>query len=67
METKFKETLKRLRISRHLSQQALAEQLGFKQPTIARWETGVLEVDLSTLVKIAQFFGVSTDKLLGLN
>ena len=67
MKLKFSERLKELRTARNMSQQAMAEFLNVKQPTIARWEKGLIEVDLLTLMKLAKYFGVTTDYLLGLS
>ena len=49
-----------------MSQKNLAKVFDVKQPTIADWERGVMETDFETLVKIAKFFNVRTDYLLGL-
>nr|UVY66451.1 MAG: Putative transcription regulator [Bacteriophage sp.]UWG22343.1 MAG: Putative transcription regulator [Bacteriophage sp.]UWG77015.1 MAG: Putative transcription regulator [Bacteriophage sp.] len=48
-----------------LSQLAFAKILGISQQTIGSWETGRTSPDLETLIKIASFFNVSTDYLLG--
>ena len=63
---KFKDRLKELRIEKELSQSKLAEKLGVDFRTISNWENGVRKPDIDTLVKIARFFDVSTDYLLGL-
>ena len=60
----FGKKLKELRIDKGLSQQKLGELLGFCNQTISFWESGSREPDLDTLVKIAHFFGVSSDELL---
>ena len=62
----FYKLLKTERIKKGLSQMALAKILGISQQTIGSWETGRTSPDLETLVKIAKFFNVSTDYLLGL-
>lgn len=59
---------KRLRLLReelNLKQTELAEQLKINRVTYNRYETGEREPDLETLKKIANFFNVSTDYLLG--
>jgi len=58
--------LKELRIEKGLTQQQLAEQLGYNQSMISFWEKEVNEPTESAIRKAAQFFGVSTDYLLGL-
>lgn len=62
----FKERLKELRIAESLSQTQLAKELKVNQRTISNWETGVRQPDFETLEKIAKFFSVSTDYLLGI-
>lgn len=63
----FYKLLKTERIKKGLSQMALAKILGISQQTIGSWETGRTSPDLETLVKIAKFFNVSTDYLLGIS
>ena len=63
--TDFPQTLKELRLERQLTQSALADLLIVNQRTISSWETGIREPDYEMLVKIAKFFDVTTDYLLG--
>jgi len=62
----FKERLKELRIEKKLSQKELALALSVSQRSISSWETGFRQPDFESLEKIAKFFGVSADYLLGL-
>lgn len=64
--TFFKERLKQLRLERQLSQSELAKNLGVSQRSISSWETGFRQPDFDTLERIARFFEVTTDYLLGL-
>ncbi len=57
--------LKTLRISRHLSQLKLALDLNMNQNSISRYENGEREADYATLIRLADYFGVSIDYLLG--
>ncbi len=57
--------LRQLRTERGLSQIRLAMELSVSQHTISRYETGEREADYATLIRIADFFGVSVDYLLG--
>lgn len=57
--------IKSLREARGLTQRALAKQLGMAPSTLAMYEIGKREPDNDTLKKFADFFGVSTDYLLG--
>ena len=57
--------LKELRRSRKISQMKLAMDLNMNQNSISRYETGEREADYETLIKLADYFGVSLDYLLG--
>ena len=61
----FGETLRRLRVENGVTQNALASHLGFTHVAVVKWENGQREPDFATLLKIAEFFDVSTDFLLG--
>ena len=62
---KFYERLKLLRLEKALSRNALAKFLSVSVRLISYWENGERECDLDTLIKIADFFNVTTDYLLG--
>ncbi|MCY7835251.1 helix-turn-helix domain-containing protein [Bacillus haynesii] len=47
-----------------LSQEALSKKLGMNRATYARYETGDNEPDYETLIKIADFYGVTLDYLI---
>ena len=57
--------LKELRKERKISQLKLALDLNMNQNTISRYENMEREADYETLVKFADYFGVSVDYLLG--
>ena len=57
--------LKELRKSRKISQLKLATDLNMNQNTVSRYENMEREADYTTLIKIADYFGVSIDYLLG--
>ena len=57
--------LKELRIEKGLSQRKFGENLGVCNQTVSFWESGSREPDMDTLIKIADFFDVSVDYLLG--
>ncbi|TKI81157.1 helix-turn-helix transcriptional regulator [Bacillus mycoides] len=61
----FGEVLKRLRKSRDLTQEQLAEQLNLTRSQIENWETNRYEPDISTLVLLASYFNVSVNMLIG--
>lgn len=56
-----------LRQQAGLSQQAVADQIGVAQQTLAHYEVGRLRMPASLLPKLALLFGVAGDELLGLN
>lgn len=58
--------LKDLREDRDLSQQAVADFLGMKQPQYSRYERGLRDVPTDVLIRLAQFYNTSTDYILGL-
>lgn len=60
----FGETLTYLRKSRGLSQEQLAGELDLTRQTISKWELNQSTPDLDYLVRLSDFFGVSTDHLI---
>lgn len=61
----FSDMLTYLRKRENLSQQELAEKTGLTRSAIGMYETGKREPDFETLEKIADFFNVNMDTLLG--
>ena len=61
----FAEKLKRIRLKMNLTQKDVAKILGITRTAYANYEQGLREPDLLTLWKIADFFDVSVDYLLG--
>lgn len=57
--------LRQLRNNKKMTQKMLAERLGVGLSTVGSWETGDRSPDHEMLVKIADFFDVSIDSLLG--
>ncbi len=57
--------LKKLREKRGITQLKLALDLGMNQNSISRYETCSHEADYETLIKLADYFSVSIDYLLG--
>lgn len=58
--------LKQLRIERGLLQAEIGDFLGKGQNSISYYETGKREPSIEELKRIADYFGVSVDYLLGL-
>ena len=48
-----------------LTQDALAEQLGVTAQAVSKWENDQSCPDITTLPKLADIFGITTDELLG--
>ena len=59
------DNIARLRKEAHLTQADLADFLGVTKASVSKWETGQSFPDIETLPKIATYFGISVDKLLG--
>lgn len=56
-----------LRIDGDVKQIEIAKYLGVTQSTYSGYETGRINIPLEALVKIAEFYHVSTDYLLELS
>ncbi|MCF8002418.1 MAG: helix-turn-helix domain-containing protein [Halanaerobiales bacterium] len=61
----FSKRLKYLRKESDLYQKELAEKIGVSRTTITQYENGAREPNYEILKKLANFFEVSTDYLLG--
>lgn len=57
--------LRKLRISKGISQQHLANIIGTSQQSINKYENHNVEPDISTLILLADYFQVSVDYLIG--
>ena len=63
----FAERLKHLRRSRELNQVQLARGLGVKKQSVSNWENDNIMPSVEMLERVANFFEVTTDYLLGRN
>lgn len=61
----FSKRLKYLRTNKGLSQQKIADYIGITRQGYGKYEDGTSEPDQKTLVKLASYFDVTTDYLLG--
>lgn len=61
----FRIKLKQLREEKGYSQYSFAKAFGVAQSTIGGWESGTREPNFQTTQKLADFFGVSIDFLMG--
>ena len=57
--------IKLLREQHGIEQKQLAHDLGVSQPTISCWENGSKQPSSKSVYKLADYFNVSTDYLLG--
>lgn len=64
MKIKRGQILRRLRLSRQLTQNEAAENFGISQQTYQKYESGKTEAPYDLLCDFAVFYGVSTDYLL---
>jgi transcriptional regulator with XRE-family HTH domain len=60
----FNETIKSLRIARHISQVELAQELNVSKQCVSNWENDNIQPSIEMLIKIADYFNVTTDYLL---
>lgn len=59
------ENIRNLRIDNGYTQKQIAELLGISQNTYSQYEIGVLNYPIDALIKLADFYDVSIDYLLG--
>ena len=65
--SKFAATLSQLRRERGISQKKAAGDLGISQALLSHYEKGIRECGLDFVVKCADYYGVTTDYLLGVS
>lgn len=64
---KFADRLKELRLEAGIGQNKLSETLGLSNASISYWENCKQEPTASAIYKLAKFFNVSSDYLLGIS
>ncbi len=57
--------LKDIREDRDITQKEIAEYLHIRQNTYSQYENGQRQLPIDALIKLAQYFGTSTDYILG--
>ncbi len=67
MKLNIGETIKKLRKERDITQEEFAEVLGVTYQSVSRWENNTCYPDIELVPVIAAFFGISTDKLMGVD
>lgn len=63
MDTNICQTIKKLRLSKNISQDTLAKALGISTQAVSKWENQKALPDIMLLPAIAKFFDVSIDAL----
>ena len=67
MKLNIGETIKKLRKEREITQEEFSEVLGVSCQSVSRWENNSCYPDIELIPTIAAFFGISTDKLMGVD
>lgn len=62
---KYAQNLKNERIAHNLSQEKLAKIIGITQAQISYYENGTNEPSISICEKLADFYGITIDELIG--
>ena len=63
--SEFKEVLKGLRIENNLTQKEIANIINVSERKYSRYETGDREPKIDTLIKIAEYYKIPIDILVG--
>ena len=59
--------IKELRTEKELTQPQLAKGINVSNCIISKWENNLMEPKATYIIRLAQFFNVSADYLLGLS
>ena len=65
MNIKISENIKRLRKSKKITQEGLAEIFNVTPAAVSKWENNETYPDITLLFPLSHFFGVSIDELMG--
>ena len=60
------ENIKKLRLAHGINQVELARELHVSKQCVSNWENDNIQPSVDMLIKLARYFDVSTDYLLGL-
>lgn len=63
----FFQRLEDLRVDHDLTQQDVAELLGCKREVYRRYEKGIRTIPVDFLMRLADYYGVSIDYIVGRN
>ena len=67
MQLYIGENIKRLRKQKDITQETLAEHMHVSTAAVSKWERNETLPDISMIIPLASYFGVSTDEILGLD
>ena len=67
MQLYIGDNIKRLRRQKGITQETLAERMHVSTAAVSNWERNEAIPDISMVLPLASYFGVSTDELLGLD
>ncbi|HBR30697.1 MAG TPA: XRE family transcriptional regulator, partial [Clostridiales bacterium] len=59
------ENIKRLRLHKNITQEKLSEHMSVSTQAVSKWERCETYPDISMIVPLASYFGITTDELLG--
>ena len=65
MKSNINENIKFYRKEKNFTQEQLAEAMGVSVGAVSKWESGASVPELSLILELADFFGISVDALLG--
>lgn len=63
----FGDRLKELRKNKNMTQEDVSSVCGVAKQTISNWESNITQPPFEIVTKLAQYFNVTTDYLLGFN
>ncbi len=67
MQLYIGDTIKHLRKQKGITQETLAEYMHVSTAAVSKWERNETLPDISMVIPLASYFGVSTDEVLGLD
>lgn len=59
--------LRELREQRHMIQAIVAAKVGISQQSLSKYETDISRIKVDILIKLAQYYNVTSDYILGLS
>ena len=63
----IQEAIKEQRKAHGLTQVELARETGIPQSTLSAWEKGINILNVEDCIKLADFYGITLDELVGRN